>query len=143
MSTTLTAPEMAIKDQNELQRLVRDIVDGHETVQQLYAFSIKKACQTVSEAVNLGRNLIAAKEIVEHGGWKRFCRERCKMEPGTAWRYMKIAEKASNLPPGGDLDDTPAIDLFREIGIRKPKQIEAPNKIKGFTCPLQCDPENR
>lgn len=62
---------------------------------------------TATNIIEIGKRLIAAKEMVGHGGWSRYLEERVEFSEKTARRFIRTAEVYTSNPPAlADLEPT-------------------------------------
>ncbi len=90
------------------------------------------AARTAAErAIEAGRALLEAKELVRHGQWLPWLKEHCDLPERTAQLYMKIAK----------LDLEP--EIIAEIGLQGAAQTLTVFHDQGYDVWLGCDDEQK
>jgi len=59
--------------------------------------------QTAQNIIEVGKRLLQAKEMVGHGNWLAYLKEKVEFSPTTAKRFMAAAKEFANRPPVVDL----------------------------------------
>ena len=62
--------------------------------------------------IEIGKRLIAAKEIVAHGDWQNWLENNFNLSYSTATKFMKCAEKFSNLATSQHLNCSQMFELL-------------------------------
>jgi hypothetical protein len=117
---------MANEEIRELETLAEGIRQQHDLVRA----SVSDA---LAHAIEAGRLLIRAKEVISHGRWLPWLAANCRFAARTAQTYMRVAEQepvllGANAPHVADLTVRRALAL-----LKKPK-TEADNQ-----CPDDLD----
>lgn len=68
----------------------------HSTLDQITAEILVYKQQTAQNIIEIGRRLIRAKEILPHGAWGNWLRERVEFSHPTANRFMQVAREFGN-----------------------------------------------
>lgn len=60
--------------------------------------------QTAANIIEIGKRLIAAKEMVGHGNWLKYLEEKVEFSEWTARNFMRVAKESANRETFPDLD---------------------------------------
>ncbi|WP_273378235.1 DUF3102 domain-containing protein [Symbiobacterium thermophilum] len=75
--------------------------------------------QTAQNIIEIGKRLLQAKEMVGHGNWLAYLKEKVEFSPTTAKRFMAAAKEFANRPPVVDLEPSKVYLL-----------LEAPEEVR-------------
>ena len=137
---------------NDILSLARRINEREEVIDRLRKLSLSKACETITEAVLQGQDLLRAKAALPHGQWLPWLARHCpRVGEREAQRYMRVASnpaRVSDLVKAGSLRGALALleegePTKGEKDVRRwPPYIEAIgrlSKLAGYCerCPIE------
>ena len=92
--------EVAVQEaavQKSLATCAKRINANHKTALAASRLSEEKGKEAIKAAIVAGKNLLAAKAMVEHGGWLKWFAKNCPgISEDTSERYRRLAEHAAN-----------------------------------------------
>lgn len=95
-----TKDEVAVQEaavQKSLATCAKRIIASHKTALKASRLSEQKGKEAIKAAIVAGKNLLAAKAMVEHGGWLKWFAKNCPgISEDTSERYRRLAEYAAN-----------------------------------------------
>lgn len=95
MKTSKKVIQLTIEKSQELKKLARMIRETYDSTEALIEKAQRTDCEAIAEAMQCGKALNEAKQIVGHGKWLKWLAENCKkISEDTAQRYMKLAKTA-------------------------------------------------
>jgi hypothetical protein len=127
-----TMTETIVPGSNRLTVLAAEIRDAH-------AAAGAAAVTRARRAIDAGRALIEAKELLKHGQWLPWLRQHCRLPERTAQLYMKLVENTDILGP----DAAAALIAARgmqNVAIDGPPQII---RLPDYDPFANCDDEQR
>jgi hypothetical protein len=110
----------------ELNELARKVREQHVLVGT-------SASKTLTHAFAAGEALLAAKDLIDHGGWARWRWDNCGLSERSARRYMQLAKaraEIENRPRvAGNLTLNAALRLIAKPRASKPKQAASRSEL--------------
>lgn len=107
--------EIAVQDAPELpvpQEPAPIVATEQRTITEVTAEIRYYKTQTVQNIIEIGKRLIEAKELLEHGQWGEWLKNAVEFSHQTANNFMAIAEQFSNSQALGNLNYTKLVTLL-------------------------------
>ena len=87
--------------------------------------------QTVQSVIEIGKRLIEAKAMLEHGQWMTWLEENVQISYRSAKNYMQLAEQFPNLQPVADLPYTKLLALLAVPEEEREEFLEVTHNVSG------------
>lgn len=76
----------------------RDLVSLAATANQHHASAVGSASTTLAHAIEAGRALLAARDLLRRGEWRQWIDDNCDFSTWTANAYIRLAAFSSEIP---------------------------------------------
>lgn len=87
--------------------------------------------QTAQGIIEIGKRLLEAKSMLDHGQWLPWLRDQAHFSVQTAQRFMKVATEYSNASPVTHLPYTKLLALLAVPAEEREEFIEVPHEVSG------------